>query len=363
MSNDVVHILFERIEFILEQTQYDHFENELKDLLIQDIQVADNTDDLIHYLDHYRRLFHSFRQMPVQHNVSDQMEDVSADNKNNQSKKETPVYVFHRRLVGGMGIDANYSYNEVYVPETIVRDQGLEHGDQFTIKKAKDPRFNIYNKTGQNVDSTIDDNYVIEHDYCIVEHDPTLNEFITRKHLVDGELKRFGTHMLHDNDIEKFNIQNGDVIDISNAPDRTISRIRWKYNINETPPMPKPSKSSEYKQKSKDDSNQRDVSHDFEGFTIGVLGGGDFIHKYRDDVKARGGQLTYTDMDSASAIERVVKKADIVVVPLAYTSHNKSIQGNDYAKKHNKPYVTVDTNGRTAFIQAVQHCIDNEFKN
>lgn len=68
--------------------------------------------------------------------------------------------------------------------------------------------------------------------------------------------------------------------------------------------------------------------------------------------------VNQTNSDVFNIIDNVVNKSDIVVIPVFQTSHAKSLMAKDIAKKKNKPYIILKTNGRTNFINEIRNNIE-----
>lgn len=177
----------------------------------------------------------------------DQLESV----KNDESKREIEdddIYIFSRKLSGGMGVDKKYE-EVIYVPEKIVRQLDLQHGDvirceQNVLKGGK----NYFEKLESQIKLTeIEGNPIIEYDYTVVDYDETLKQYVCNEQYGDDGLVSIPTWLIHYDDVNKFNLNKGDVVSAACMKDRNIMRIRWKYNTDEIIPTPKSKKSTKYK--------------------------------------------------------------------------------------------------------------------
>lgn len=267
---------------------------------------------------------------------------------------EERVFVFHRTLMGGKGF--NCKNEEVFVPESIVRREELEHGDSFEFIEGRSYRDkNAYIKLDVPKE-IIEPNNIISYEYAILSYDSDIKQYVVKEANIDGITQSVTTLIIHSNDVEKFGskIKDGVVASIAHMPDRTTARVRWVYPIDEPLPTPPSKKSSNYKTSSKE-SGLSDVEKTyFEDVNIGILGTDTFIQNYIEEVEKRGGQVHHTDSDIDERIEAVVNKSDIVVIPILQTSHKKAEYAKAYAKEQDKPFLILKSNGRSNFVNEIK---------
>lgn len=326
----------------------------LKESWIADIKNLKDLDILETETQKYLKILKTLREMYDQED--NQLEPI----RNDESKREIEdddIYIFSRKLSGGMGLDRKHE-EVIYVPEKIVRQLDLQHGDvirceQNVLKGGK----NYFEKLeGQTKLTEIEENSIIEYDYTVVDYDETLKQYVCNEQYGDDGLVRIPTWLIHHDDVSKFNLNKGDVVSAARMKDRNIVRIRWKYNTDEIIPTPKPKKPTEYKEKTLSDIIVE--SEDFKGINIGIVGTETFICNYINEVERRGGHVIHTDSDVRSQIESVVNQSDIIVIPILQTSHIKAELAKEGAKRSGKPFVILKTNGKTNFIRQIFDCIE-----
>lgn len=293
--------------------------------------------------------------------------DEPKDEINEASKKEIiesddeDIYTLKRRLLGGYGIREN-SKNNVFVPESAIRNTGLEHGDKFKyikdgLAKGRDAFIKL---TDSPKDETIEPNDLVTYDYAVVEYDSDLKEYLCKKIHDEGEQKRIEHGRIHGNDVSKFKLKDGDIVSIARAEGQTTYRVRWLYDTDEYLIENKPKKPSFYKDKEPIAANNEfKENNDFENLVISIFGGDTFINNYTEEVEKRGGEVLYTASDISSRIESIVAQSHIVVIPIEHTSHAKAKAAKESAKKLNKPFVILHNNGRSYFVNEIKQAIEN----
>ncbi|WP_239710650.1 DUF2325 domain-containing protein [Mammaliicoccus sp. E-M21] len=326
----------------------------LKKSWISDIENIKDLDILEKETQKYLKILKTLSEM------YDREGEQSNQPKNEELKREKDekdLFIFSRKLNGGMGLDKHYE-EVVYVPEKIVRQLELRHGDVFkceknVLKGGKDYFEKLENQTKP---VEIEENSIIEYDYVVVGYDETLKRYVCNEQYGDNGLVSIPTWLIHEQDISKFNLKEGDVVSAARMSDRNIVRIRWKYNTDDVIPTPKPKKATEYKEKTF--QNLFEEQEEFYGLNIGIFGAETYICNYIKEVEKRGGHVNYTDSDVRSQIEKVVSQSDIIVIPILQTSHTKAELAKDGAKRSGKPFVILKTNGKTNFVRQVMNCIE-----
>ncbi|MDT0746165.1 DUF2325 domain-containing protein [Mammaliicoccus sciuri] len=326
----------------------------LKESWIADIENIKDLDVLETETQKYLNMLKTLSEM--YDHEDDQLEPV----KNDEPKREIEdddIYIFSRKLSGGMGLDRKHE-EVIYVPEKIVRQLDLQHGDVIRCEQnvLKGGKTYFEKLEGQTKLTEIEESSIIDYDYIVVNYDETLKQYVCNEQYGDDGLVNIPAWLIHHDDVNKFNLNKGDVVSAARMTDRNILRIRWKYNTDEILPTPKPKKPTEYKEKKSSDVIVK--SADFEGFNIGIFGTEKFICNYINEVEKRGGHVIHTDSDVRSQIERVVDRSDIIVIPILQTSHIKAELAKEGAKRSGKPFVILKTNGKTNFIRQIFDCIE-----
>ncbi|UXS29133.1 DUF2325 domain-containing protein [Staphylococcus delphini] len=152
----------------------------------------------------------------------------------------------------------------------------------------------------------------------------------------------------------KFKLEVGDLVTIAHMPDKSIARVRWKYSLNEAIPTPTSKKPTYYKQNTQGKDEDEVDKEEFLGIYVGVLGAEKFNNGYTEEVNKRGGTIFYTDSDVSSTVESVINKSDIVLIPIFNTSHAKALIAKKLAKKNNKPFIILKSNGRNTFVNEIR---------
>lgn len=306
---------------------------------------------------HYLKILNELNKLTISGDekslieINEETEDKSIPNED--------IYTLKRQLLGGEGIRPK-SNNSVFVPEGVIRNLGLKHGDRFKyikdgISRGRDLFENV---TDIPTDETIEPNEIISYDYAIVEYDNSLSGFMCKKAYNDNQLIRIEHGLIHNNDVERFNIKEGDIVSISRIKDRSTYRVRWLYDSQEYANIVKPKKPTHYKENKTINSIDKYQEDDnFTDLVVSIFCGDTFINSYIEEIEKRGGKVLYTNSDIYSRIETLVSQSDIIVIPIEHTSHAKAKFAKEVAKKLNKPFVILNNNGRTYFINKIKQTL------
>ncbi len=164
--------------------------------------------------------------------VVEETEEVEQEKQTLKSDRDN--YIFSRKLNSGMGL--NHELEEiVYVPEKIVRQLNLKHGEVFRcerngLKGGKD-FFEKLNEAPMNHE--IEPSHIVEYDYVVASYDNNLKQFVCKEQYGDEGLKVIPTWLVHGHDATKFKLQDGDIVSAARMYDKNLLRIRWKYNTDE----------------------------------------------------------------------------------------------------------------------------------
>ncbi|HDF2935139.1 TPA: DUF2325 domain-containing protein [Clostridioides difficile] len=296
-------------------------------------------------------------QISNQNNLSN---TSRVEDKEQSNEQDHDVYVLRRRLIGGDGIKSLNDNNPIFVPEKIIRQQSLEHGDNLLyIKNGLEEGKHKYEKIEEPIYHISLENSEIEsYDFAIVEYDKLLDKFVCKESHDSGELKRIPYFSINDYDVQKFSIKDGDIVSIAREQD-TNYRIRWKHSVSEPLPTPNSKKSSYYKSK-KEDKEQ--LSQWLKDKVIGIVGADTYINSYIEEIEKRGGKVRHTESDKPQQIESIVFQSDVLIIPIRQTSHAKAEQSKAYAKQIDRPFIILDTSGRSHLISKLKEHfnIDNE---
>ncbi|MFC4619225.1 DUF2325 domain-containing protein [Camelliibacillus cellulosilyticus] len=293
-----------------------------------------------------------------------------ASKKTSSEKPRYPVqegYIFERKLKGGYIEAIN-----AYVPEKVVRQLGLDDGDQVAAKPlATDPaHYSPLIKAGyklrarfSKLKSQPKTHYQFklikkgnelstdraEIKYCVVEKDGDL--WICHKTL-SGESIQLNdlpfSILIKETEVKEFNLSEGDIVDIAYAKSNpSISRVVWKHFIDQeshTTPLP----SSAYKEKS--ESQQIIKEHpDLRGKTVTIIGSIDHLSAYREQLTAMGANFQAMDGKEGEArIAALIKRSDFVLIIIPAVSHRGAGLAKKICKASGIPFTTIDTIGKSA---------------
>lgn len=274
-----------------------------------------------------------------------------------KAEDDNNIYVLHRKLLGGEGVNT-VNDNTIFIPESVVRKEGMQHGDKLEYKENGIDYGRHFYKKVESVsrETDIEPNEIISYDYAIVEYDDSLERLVCKSNYENGKRTTMLSCLINDKDKDKYNIKENDIVSIAHMPNRSMCRVRWKYDASDPIPTPIEKKPSFYKEKSaKSDIKKENV---FNGISIGIFGATTFINGYIEEIESRGGKVYHTESDVEAIIENVVKKSDIVVIPIRQTSHSKAEQAKAKAKKYEKAYIILESNGRNNLVMELTKALE-----
>lgn len=294
-------------------------------------------------------------------------EKVSSEEKSKESDHpfKEKLYTFERKIRGGFFADLDNGY---FIPEKMVRDIGLEHGDKVRIvnhsmfEDTKRYRFEIVEKG-----PGISPKERVEVQFCIVEKD--YGEIIVRETL-QGNIKVNevpNPFILKANDVADLQVKPGDIIDIAyyeNKPNETV-RIIWKHDIEE---LEQPRTRNEHiTKKQVPIDTTKSVKYDkyplnkdiFVNKKILLVGGISRESDYREAFEMLGTEFTLTEgNDERARLTSMIKKADGVVVIIQEAKHMASENTIESCKKHNIPFQITKSNGIQSILLAAQQVLE-----
>lgn len=327
----------------------------IADEWISDIQdKVKDTDELSHLSSEYINIMENVSRVILGEQTQPNTQSGDDDDEPIQSSEP---YVFERRLAGGFAIKGDESY---FVPERIVRNYQFKHGDSIMVyPNANGEGAHQYEKINDNSNQTkkLAPCELNDYDYALVKQIPELNNKFVAYAYYDNEkgYQSITPSMsIHGGDVEKFHLEDGDLVHIAYYNDSTLARVRWKYNQDEIIPTPKPKKSSEYKDKV---ISNVEFDQDFENITVAVIGYDTADKNYEDEVTKRGGSLIHTSSVDSGVIENKVKQADIVVMPTHYMGHGQMDITKSICKDLNKPLVIINKGGRSYFTYRIKEVV------
>lgn len=265
--------------------------------------------------------------------------------------KEDNIYVFERKLRGGIFPDLQNGY---MIPEKMVRDIGLHHGDKVRISDA----MQINGETRYKFDIAEKANIGdapgrVQFDYCIVESDGA--RFVVSKCaagdiLVDGVKQTF---TIPQRDAHAFNVKEGDLIDVA-FYENNLDSLRLVYRHDTPPPVEytstvtkKPAAKKSVANDETEVERKFPIDLDFmKSKHVVIVGSAYEKLKYQRMFDMLSINLTHMSGDEGKVrLRTVIKKADVVVVTTQHVGHKGSVPTAELCKEYNIPMAAVDRNG------------------
>lgn len=301
--------------------------------------------------------------------VEDTLRDSVVSQTEEQEKEVTPfrpMYQVERKLRG-----AYVPYIDGFIPEKIVRNLGLEHGDYvyaepIELQHQSEPKRFEYELAKKSDEIILDDR--VEYTHCPVEKDAYM--YVVNRSTTTGEQIRVDdapfTVLINDSDIERFDIHEGDVVDIAFYESNPSSaKVIWKHGVQgglHVENTDKHDKSDKKQKKSHDKSSgsQEKLEQVFKGYTICIVGDEPNKSAYKTLIEERGGTHLHVEPSwSPSRIETMIKKADIVVGLYDVSSHTGLEKAKEYCKDYNVPFEMISGRGKTKTIQTAIDLLQN----
>ncbi|OEK58900.1 DUF2325 domain-containing protein [Staphylococcus equorum] len=328
-------------------------------------QAITSTTDICDLETHSELYISILKSLEVLQSKSKPLDNVDATDDDNDKKapevhRSISDYIFYRRVRGGIGKQSSESEEVVEkIPESVIREENLETGDTVKIEKnyygTNKHRYSKQPFEKVEIDE-IDYYPIIEYNNAIVSFDNTLKQYVIKSYSSSEGIKSSPVMLIHNDDIERLNLQEGYIVDVACIPDRNLVRVRWSYKTNVVHTN-KPNKSSFYK----DNTEKTDVTieSNIKDKQILVVGGNSNINRYTEEVDKRGGSLVSTLSDREVMIKHLIDNSDIVVIPIFETSHIKMKIAKAYCIARHVPYLILEKSGRSHFISEIENIINN----
>ncbi|WP_194747996.1 DUF2325 domain-containing protein [Staphylococcus chromogenes] len=282
-------------------------------------------------------------------------------------KAKSNLYIFQRRLRGGVAIQKNNTnviVDTEVIPEGICRELSLNNGDVLSIQKNYyDYKKHLFKKECDvDPDFSIDEYPLISYSHAITSYDDTLKEYVVNSYYSEEGLKNIPPIIISSEDADRYHLKEGDLIDIAHLPDRNSAKVRWLYRT-DYPVYKTPFKSSHYKddvpKESSETQEEKYKSSPIQGKTIFVIGAYKYINGYKDEIEKRGGHLLHSETDKESVSKNYIKQSDVCVIPISNTSHGKMYIAKAHCKESNVPYLILKSTGRANFIREIEHLLQH----
>jgi len=258
--------------------------------------------------------------------------------------------IFHRMLRGG----TVHTKKELYVPESICRQMDFHNDDLVEatyLKTVKNKPYYTYRLLKKNPNQSI-------------EQREEITGIAIKKHL---DLKRLyielsrpqedfpTTILLKDNDIDQFNLKEGDIIDYVCHPDDVmLGCVLWKHKVDPFPIIEEQSHKTASKRISPKKA-RRAFLPIFEGLNILTVGGNPSLTDYlKEEIEKRSGNfIRLRGYEKRPTMVAKIKSADIVVVYTEAISHEAMYLTKDICKKYEIVHTFTKNCGKNQFVKRI----------
>ena len=268
------------------------------------------------------------------------------------------AYLFERKTKGGWVPSL-----QAFVPERVVRELSLEHGDLVYAKKIADvgdgpPRYEFQVAEHREELQPKDR---VQINYALVKWDNMLKRFFIDETVSEGTIRdKDGapmTILINETEASELKLKAGDIVDVAyNINQPSVMRCIWRYSVE---PSIEAQKTPSTKKKL--DKVQKDYPQTLINKTVLMVGFEPGKTSMEEEVTRRGGELIWSSgKEGHDRMFTMVNKSDCVINMLGYMSHGGSYNAVDIAKTLGIPHGRVHGFGRNAFIQEVYRCLEIE---
>ena len=275
------------------------------------------------------------------------------------------IGTFHKNLAGGIVKHSAFERGILFIGEGWARDAEVTDGDEvevldYSYERDRASGIQLIKKQAPEREQNIQ-----TFTFGIVDTDDSTPSSDTDRFMitksVNGEILDV-PYRLTAEDIERFNVSQGDILDIAwyeNNPQ--TCKVIWKHRIEyDTEPS--------IEQKKRSYSSEPDASptpqtlftdNQFEGYTICLVGMDMYKDKFKKAVEERAGNFIHVDPQiSRTRREAEYKKADIVMLGLQQISHESSNHAIAFAKQESIKYGSFNGHGVGPFILEIINRLD-----
>lgn len=244
--------------------------------------------------------------------------------------------------------------SNIFIPEKIIRENNWQNGDYIEAKAIPNTKFYEYTLIKKDFQK----NDRMEATMLVV-HKSNLTDSPFEIHIRDEKLDIDLPIPLSKGDIERFSIQEGDVIDFaywSNHMSKGL--VVWKHSI-PTQSLSEQLAEKAEKQKTankiieKTPKTQKYYKQSFLDKTIVMVGGLDTMAKAnKEAIENRGGTFIHIQgkTENKEKIGNIIKKADLVIVYTNFVGHFPMWHAKEAAKAYQKPISFTKANGVNSFL-------------
>ena len=278
----------------------------------------------------------------------------------NQDDVEGNVYPFKRLLSGG-----TLNNDEIYVPEKVVRQLDIAHGDlirAFFMKKHNNKNIYRYEVVeSKNGPEPRERNHF---SYGIVKYDDTSHSYYADEDIYHNPLLVDGVQsiaLLSERDEEAYRLVTDDIVDIA-WYDGWFSeaKVIWKHQTDLVIGVKKDDqKVKKHKEREADNIPiKEEVEPKLAGKRICLVGGEPYHAEFKKVIEDRGGTLIPMRGDEKKVrINKVVRKSDACIVAIQHVSHDASIYSHTIAKASNVPFESFKGYGKSQFLTATYRAL------
>ena len=294
------------------------------------------------------------KPMPTQNEVIKMLGGTPVESEEVDTSK---VYEFDRKLKGGTLIGKN-----CFIPERIVREQGIEHGDLVRVKETGRDEMSgntFYDFTVEEARNRPPSPDRIPIDYAVVEYDEFLKRYFVQEDMMGNTVRIDEVPQklyIQDSDVTYYELEEGDIIDIAYSKKQSnYVRVVWKYPIESPEEFTRSSYSKQVKDKVKKEYEQTLV-----GQTVLMVGFEPGRKRMEEEVLARGGEFMWAHgkKEGETNLHNLVRKSTIVISMLEHMGHGGSKPTIRFAKELGIPHGEVHSFGRSTFINKVHEKLD-----
>lgn len=272
---------------------------------------------------------------------------------NYEQTSERKMYRVDRKLKGAYVDDI-----AGYVPETVLRQQNIDHGDYVYAEPIPSTRFGQNRFRYELAQKSNEAPAVgrIEHKGCAVKKDGDLL-VVTRSSVTGETIKIDDTPYviaLSEHDIAQHDLVEGDVIDIAFYESNPMTAtVIWKYDTSDiVEPEKTERRKSAYRKDDADDGPDIEIEQVFTGKTICVVGDKPSESLYKKLIEERGGSHIHVEPKwGIKRIQTHVKNSDVVVGLYDVSGHTGLEKTKAYCKRYGVPYKMIPGKGKSSVIQ------------
>jgi hypothetical protein len=372
MKEEVLRLMKEQLKSIAEQVTYDNY-RDMEGQVFRVFSIIESAETMIDTPVHPLAVPVKEEQEelpPLIKKILDEepepdedvtMEQLLAEEEEDKKLDEQKAYRFERKIKGGILPEI-----EAYIPEKIIHDLDLCHGDlvsaEFLFKPNNGPaRYDF--ELVEKADPPCSPENIIDIHMGVVSYEPRLGGLGITKTVNAPEIIYNDEVLIlkiSDEDADAMDLKEGDIVNAAfyeNNPE--YIRVRWKYNtgeIEDEQSSPRRS-SSFYKNK---DKEKEKVEQIFEDKTICVMGYEPGWPAFREEIEKRGGTLnTLTGREGFETIYGTIRKSDCLLLMIGHVGHTGTIFSVDFCKKNNIPQASLKTFGRTSFVETAANLLEN----